>query len=142
MGSPGFSNPQLPLVVKPGIFTAQRTIAHSRAWAPRDVQALAYEADGAETDGAETDGAETDGAETDGAETDGVVLWLANLTGAAQRVEISCLEVAGARLSLLDEDSFASWVAGPDGFDGNGGIVSGQGVALAPYAVARLDVSA
>ena len=86
--------------------------------APRDVQALAYETDG------------------------GVTLWLANLTGEPQRVEIAGLEVAGARLSLLDEDSFAACVAGPDGFDGNGGTVSGTGVTLAAYAVARLEVGA
>jgi hypothetical protein len=86
--------------------------------APRDVQALAYETDG------------------------GTTLWLANLTGEPQRIEIAGLEVAGARLSLLDEDSFDSCIAGPDGFDGNAGTVSGADLTLAPYAVARLEVGA
>ena len=91
--------------------------------APRDLQALAYETDGGVTDG-------------------GVTLWLANLTGEPQRVEIAGLEPAGARLSLLDEDSFETCVAGPDGFEGNAGTVSGAGLTLAPYAVARLEVDA
>ncbi len=86
--------------------------------APRDVQALAYETDG------------------------GVSLWLANLTGEPRAVEIAGLEVAGARLSRLDEDSFGLCVAGPDGFDGNAGTLSGAGLTLAPYAVARLEVGA
>jgi len=83
---------------------------------PRDVQALAFETDG------------------------GITLWLANLSGEPQRVEIAGLDVAGARLSLLDEDSFAVCVAAPDGFDGNSGTVSGPDLTLAPYAVARLEV--
>ena len=66
-------------------------------------------------------------------------LWLANLTGELQRVEIAGLEVAGARLSLLDRDSFAHCVAGPDGFEDNAGAVSGAGLTLAPDAVARLE---
>ena len=69
-------------------------------------------------------------------------LWLANLTGELHRVEIAGLEVAGARLSLLDEDSFESCVADPNGFEGNAGTVSGDGLTLAPYAVARLEVGA
>ena len=73
--------------------------------------------------------------------TDGrTTLWLANLTGESQRVEIAGLETDGARLSLLDEDSFVACIAGPEGFDGNGGTVSGATIALAPYAVARLEV--
>ncbi len=83
--------------------------------APRDLQALAYEADG------------------------GVTLWLANLTGEPQQVEIVGLDVAGARLSLLDENSFADCVAAPDGFEGIADAVSGVGLTLAPYAVARLE---
>ena len=69
-----------------------------------------------------------------------MTLWLANLTGEPRRVEIAGLEVAGARLSLLDEDSFGLCVAGPDGFEGNAGTVSGAGLTLAPYAVAQLEV--
>ncbi|MHA1152674.1 MAG: D-apionate lactonase [Alphaproteobacteria bacterium] len=91
--------------------------------APRDVQALAYEPNGGETDG-------------------GVTLWLANLTGEPQRVEIAGLAGTDARLSLLDEDSFATCVAGPDGFEGNAGTGSAAGLTLAPYAVARLEVDA
>jgi hypothetical protein len=89
--------------------------------APREVQALAYDTDGGQKDG-------------------GTTLWLANLTGEPQRVEIAGLEVAGARLSLLDEDNFGLCVAGPDGFEGNAGTGSGAGLTLAPYAVARLDI--
>ena len=91
--------------------------------APREVQALAYRTNGGEMDG-------------------GITLWLANLTGEPQRVEIAGLEVAGARLSLLDEDSFGLCVAGPDGFEGNAGMVSGTGLTLTPYAVARLEAGA
>ena len=50
--------------------------------------------------------------------------------------------MAGARLSLLDEDSFAASIAGPDGFDGNSGTISSANITLAPYAVARLEVAA
>ncbi len=87
------------------------------------MQARAYEKDGGQKDG-------------------GVTLWLANLTGEPQRVEIAGLEIAGARLSLLDEDSFATCIAEPDGFEGNAGVASGTGLTLAPYAVARLEVEA
>jgi hypothetical protein len=83
--------------------------------APRDVQALAYEMGR------------------------GITLWLANLSGESQRVAIGGLEVAGARLSLLDEDSFDACIAGPGGFEGNSGALSGPNLTLAPYAVARLD---
>ncbi len=71
-----------------------------------------------------------------------MTLWLANLTGETQAVEIEGLDLNGARLSRLDEDSFAACVAGPDGFDGNAGPVSDQGLTLAPYAAARLEVGA
>ena len=102
-----------------GIYGASGAVRRAtEVSAPRDVQALAYEADGE------------------------LMLWLANLTGEPQQVEIAGLEVAGARLSLLDENSFADCVAAPDGFEGNAGGVSGAGLMLAPYAVARLEVGA
>ncbi len=64
------------------------------------------------------------------------------MSGEPQRVEIAGLELAGARLSLLDEDNFAACVAGPEGFEGNAGTVSDAGLTLAPYAVARLEIAA
>ncbi len=100
-----------------GLYTASGSVRRAtESSAPRDVQALAYVTDR------------------------GVTLWLANLTGEPRAVEIAGLEAAGARLSLLDEDSFAACIAGPDGFEGNAGTVSGSGLTLAPYAVARLDI--
>lgn len=102
-----------------GIYKASGAVRRAtESSAPRELQALAYETEG------------------------GVTLWLANLTGETQAVEIEGLDLNGARLSRLDEDSFAACVAGPDGFDGNAGPVSDQGLTLAPYAAARLEVGA
>jgi D-apionolactonase len=66
------------------------------------------------------------------------VLWLANLTGEAQMVEIDGLPQGSGRIARLDQDSFAMAVAGPDGFVGSSATADLHRVELAPYAVARL----
>ena len=71
----------------------------------------------------------------------GTVLWLANLTGAAQTVEIEGLprgRKAASRGSI--EDSFVSATSGPDGFLDAGAARRLDRIELAPYAVARLAV--
>jgi hypothetical protein len=68
---------------------------------------------------------------------DATVLWLANLTGTAQEVEIAGLAGEG-RAATLDLDSFAA-ASGPDGFvDSTLGLA--DKIALGPYAVVRLSV--
>ena len=71
-----------------------------------------------------------------------VVLWLANLTGEAQMVEIDGLPQGSGRIARLDQDSFATAVSGPDGFDESSAAAGLHQVELAPYAVARLTVQA
>jgi hypothetical protein len=65
-----------------------------------------------------------------------VVLWLANLTGEAQTVEVEGLAAEG-RVSLLDQGSFEAATSGPGGFDASAPGRLGR-VELGPYAVARL----
>lgn len=66
-----------------------------------------------------------------------VVLWLANLTGEAQTVEVEGLPQGEARIARLDQDSFTSAASGPDGL-AESSAPSGGRVELGPYAVARL----
>jgi hypothetical protein len=71
---------------------------------------------------------------------DATVLWLANLTGEAQTVELEGLPAAEGRIAQLDERSFASATSGPDGFVDAGPRSKFDRIELAPYAVARLTV--
>ena len=71
---------------------------------------------------------------------EGIVLWLANLTGAALSVEIEGLPEAQGRVARLDENSFVSATSGPDGFLDAGAAGRLDRIELAPYAVARLVV--
>jgi D-apionolactonase len=71
---------------------------------------------------------------------DDTVLWLANLTDAAQTVEIEGLANAQGRIARLDEASFVGAASGPDGFVDAGGTRPLDRIELAPYAVARLAV--
>jgi D-apionolactonase len=73
---------------------------------------------------------------------DATVLWLANLTGAAQAVEIEGLPRSEGQLALLDDESFVRATSGPDGFADSGAARPLARVELAPYAVARLTVRA
>jgi hypothetical protein len=68
------------------------------------------------------------------------VLWLANLTGEAQTVEIEGLPEAEGRVARLDEGSFAGATSGPDGFLDAATKGPLDRIELAPYAVARLAV--
>ncbi len=83
---------------------------------PREVQALAIRAEG------------------------GVDLWLANLMGKARAIELDGIVAEGARVNLLDEDSFEACVASPEGFEANARTAEGNGLTLGPYAVARLQI--
>jgi hypothetical protein len=71
---------------------------------------------------------------------DDTVLWLANLTGAAQIVEIEGLAKAEGRVARLDEGSFVAITAAPDGFVEASATGRLDRIELAPYAVARLAV--
>jgi hypothetical protein len=68
------------------------------------------------------------------------VLWLANLTGEAQTVEIEGLPEAEGRIARLDEGNFAGATSGPDGFLDAALPGRLDRIELAPYAVARLAV--
>jgi hypothetical protein len=71
-----------------------------------------------------------------------VVLWLANLTGEVQMVEIDGLPQGSGLIARLDQDSFAMAVSGPDGFVGSRATSGLDRVELGPYAVASLTVQA
>jgi hypothetical protein len=84
---------------------------------PRDIQALAYETER------------------------GLDLWLANLAGEERSVVIDGIDTGGARMTVLDEESFEACVADPDGFEAAERSVTAGQVTLSPYAVARLQFS-
>lgn len=67
----------------------------------------------------------------------GTELWLANLVGEPCDVAISGLAGRG-RLHLMDEESFVTCTAGPDGFAGSAGELATGGLTLKPYAIARV----
>jgi hypothetical protein len=73
---------------------------------------------------------------------DETVFWLANLTGAVQTVEIEGLAKAEGRVARLDEGSFESATAGPEGFVEASATGRLDRIELAPYAVARLTALA
>ena len=91
--------------------SARRATEVSR---PRDLQALAFRNAGADE------------------------LWLANLTGDSQRVEIAGLPLDGARIARLDEDSFESCAGDPLGLDKAESGLGAGALSLAPYATARI----
>ena len=71
----------------------------------------------------------------------GVVLWLANLTGRAQRVAIAGLPATRGRLARLDVETFKGAAAGPDGLATAAEAGAVDDLELAPYAVAQAEVS-
>lgn len=83
---------------------------------PRDLQALAFET------------------------TEGQELWLANLTGEHQRVEIEGLHASSASIVRLDEMQFEACAADPEGFDSGAEEAEPHRLALRPYAVVRIRV--
>ena len=70
----------------------------------------------------------------------GVELWLANLTGEALNVDIEGLDLSGAQLCVLDEESFEACANDPDGFDKSERVLAGD-LSLAAYAVVRIRTS-
>jgi D-apionolactonase len=85
--------------------------------APRDVQALGFEAH------------------------DGLQLWLANLLPEPRVVSVEGVDLTGARLAMLDAGTFEACARGPDGFEGAEAIHRGGALTLEPFAVARLRLS-
>lgn len=81
---------------------------------PRDVQALAFETSA------------------------GIELWLANLTAQQRAVVIEGVDLAGAAISVLDEDTFEVCAASPDGFERGEATHLGGPLELTPFAVVRL----
>jgi hypothetical protein len=67
----------------------------------------------------------------------GTVLWLANLTGEAQRVRVAGLPAEG-RVTRLDLASFESAVAGPEEWAATAEPCATDAQELGPYAVARI----
>ncbi len=71
---------------------------------------------------------------------DETFLWLANLTGEPQTVELAGLTQDEGRIARLDETTFEAAASGPDGLADAGLSLAGP-IELAPYAVARVTVS-
>jgi hypothetical protein len=69
------------------------------------------------------------------------VLWLANLTGEAQTVEIEGLPQGKGQIARLDLDSFANVTVGPDAFVDPGATGPLDRIELPPYAVSRIMAS-
>ena len=70
------------------------------------------------------------------------VLWLANLTGEDQAVEMAGLPEGEGRLARLDLETFAQATSGPDGLAESDPMPVPATLALGPYAVARWTMSA
>jgi hypothetical protein len=85
--------------------------------APRDIQALAFEA------------------------PDGLHLWLANLRPEQRFVDVEGLDLTGGRLAILDAGTFEACARGPKGFEGVETIYCGGALTLEPFAVVRLRLS-
>jgi len=68
------------------------------------------------------------------------LVWLANLTGEPQTVELAGLTQDEGRIARLDETAFEAAASGPDGLADAGLSLAGP-IELAPYAVARVTVS-
>ena len=71
----------------------------------------------------------------------GPVLWLANLTGQEQSVEIVGLPSGKARLIRLDRERFVGATSGPDGLARTETSAAAGPVDLGAYAVARLETA-
>jgi hypothetical protein len=69
----------------------------------------------------------------------GTVLWLANLTGEAQRLRVAGLPSAHGRITRLDRASFESAIAGPKGWAATAEPCATDALELGPYAVARIE---
>ena len=67
------------------------------------------------------------------------VLWLANLTGQEQSVEIVGFTAREARLMRLDRERFVAATSGPDGLARTETSASAGPMDLDAYAVARLE---
>jgi hypothetical protein len=70
-----------------------------------------------------------------------VVLWLANLTGAAQRVTLAGLPGGRGRAARLDQASFVAATAAADALAGLEGEAELAELELAPYAVLRVQLA-
>jgi hypothetical protein len=81
--------------------------------APRDVQGLAFET------------------------PDRIELWLANLLAEPRAVAVEGLDLAGARIAVLDASTFEACASGPEGFQRGESAYRGGALTLAPFAVAR-----
>lgn len=86
--------------------------------APRDVQAMAFET------------------------SDGIELWLANLLAEPQAAAVEGIDLAGARIAVLDASTFEAGASGPEGFERGESTYRGGHFTLAPFAVARFRLSA
>lgn len=73
----------------------------------------------------------------------GTRLWLANLTPAAQTAAVSGIASGAAAITRLDADSFVAATTDPAGFAAAPGAPGDPArLALAPFAVARIDIAA
>jgi hypothetical protein len=70
------------------------------------------------------------------------VLWLANLSGADQVVELDGLPGGQARVARLDQDSVLGATSGPDGLADSDPASKPDRLGLAPYAVLRITMPA
>jgi hypothetical protein len=93
------------------------TYRASEISAPRDVQALAFEA------------------------PDGLHLWLANLLPEQRVVVVEGVDLVGGRIAILNAGTFEACARGPEAFERAEAIHRGGALALAPFAVARLRLS-
>ena len=84
--------------------------------APREVQALAFEAEA------------------------GLELWVANLMGEERRVRVDGLGGGSMRVAVLDEESFVASAGDPDALDDVERSANGDRLELRAYAVARCRV--
>ena len=86
--------------------------------APRDVQAMAFET------------------------SDGIELWLANLLAEPRAAAVEGIDLAGARIAVLDASTFEASASGPEGFERGKSTYRGGHFTLAPFAVARFRLRA
>ncbi|MEM7025073.1 MAG: hypothetical protein AAF637_21185, partial [Pseudomonadota bacterium] len=70
------------------------------------------------------------------------ILWLANLTGEDQTVEIAGLPEGEGRLARIDLETFAQATSRPDGLAESDPMPAPASLALGPYAVARWVIPA
>jgi hypothetical protein len=67
----------------------------------------------------------------------GVEVWMANLTGETQTIQLKGMPGPKLRVAALDETSFASCVRDARAFDSLDSPASASRLILQPYAVAR-----